>query len=192
MKSPTKAGYSFKGWYKNADFSGKKVTKISKGSTGDRTLYAKWSAKTYKITYKLNGGKNVKANPKSYKVTTDTFALQNPTRKGYKFMGWYSDKTLETPVTEIATGTIGNQTLYAKWEKETYTITYVLYDGLNSDKNLENYTVTSKTMKLKNPTKEGYVFKGWYKKDDFSGKKVTQIKKGSTGDLTLYAKWVAK
>ncbi|MBO4433058.1 MAG: InlB B-repeat-containing protein, partial [Clostridia bacterium] len=70
---------------------------------------------TYKITYKLAGGKNNSKNPKSYKVTTSTIKLKDPTRKGYTFKGWYNGSK---KVTTIKKGSIGAITLTAKWKKK--------------------------------------------------------------------------
>ena len=180
LKNPTKKGYKFVGWYNGS----KKVTKIAKGSTGDVTLTAKWSKVTYKISYKLAGGKKVK-NPATYTVTTSTIKLKNPTKKGYKFVGWYNGSK---KVTEIKKGSTGDITLTAKWKVINYKITYKLGKGKNSSKNPNSYKVTTSTIKLKNPTRKGYTFKGWY-----NGKtKVTEIKKGSTGSITLTAKWAKK
>ncbi|MBO4433721.1 MAG: InlB B-repeat-containing protein [Clostridia bacterium] len=179
LKNPTKKGYDFKGWYNGT----KKVTEIKKGSKGNVTLTAKWSKITYKITYKLAGGKNAK-NPTSYTVTTSTVKLQNPTRKGYTFKGWYNGSK---KVTEIKKGSTGDVTLTAKWETITYKITYKLAGG-KAVKNPTSYKVTTSTVTLKNPTKKGYTFKGWYN----GKKKVTTIKKGSTGNITLTAKWAKK
>jgi uncharacterized repeat protein (TIGR02543 family) len=71
--------------------------------------------KSYKITYKLNGGTNA-ANPSSYDGSA-TIALKNPTRSGYSFKGWYKDADFTEKVTEIKKGTKGDVTLYAKWKK---------------------------------------------------------------------------
>lgn len=90
---------------------------IKKGSTGNRTLYAKWSVKTYSIKYRLNGGKNSSRNPKSYKITTKSITLKTPTRKGYKFKGWYSNSKLTKRVKTIRKGSTGTRYLYAKWAK---------------------------------------------------------------------------
>lgn len=117
FKNPARKGYKFAGWYTNAKFTGKKVTKISKGTAKKVTLYAKWTKETYKITYKLNKGKNNAKNPKTYTVTTSAIKLKNPTRKGYFFKGWYSDAKFNKRVTKIAKGSTGNKTLYAKWAK---------------------------------------------------------------------------
>ena len=189
LQNPTRKGYTFKGWYSDSNLT-KKVTKIATGSTGNKTLYAKW-AKTYTITYKLNGGTNSKSIPKRYTKIDSTITLKNPTRKGYTFKGWYSDSKYKKKVTKIASGSTGNKTLYAKWVKNTYKITYKLNSGKNSTKNPKTYTVTTKTITLKNPTRKGYVFQGWYSDAKFT-KKVTKITKGSTGNKTLYAKWKKK
>ena len=185
LKKPTKKGYTFDGWYNN---SSKKVTVIKKGSTGSITLTANWKATKYTITYKLNKGTNNSKNPKSYKITTSAITLKAPTRKGYKFGGWYSDSKLTKKVTKIEKGSTGNKTLYAKWTAIDYKITYKLNKGKNSSKNPKSYKITSSTITLKAPTRKGYKFKGWYSDSKFK-KKVTKIAKGSTGNKTLYAKW---
>ena len=71
----------------------------------------------YTIKYNLNGGKNNKKNPSCYYVTTKTIKLKKPTKKGYTFKGWYTDKQCEDKVTSIKKGSCGKKTLYAKWEK---------------------------------------------------------------------------
>ncbi|MEI3338755.1 MAG: InlB B-repeat-containing protein [Eubacterium sp.] len=76
-------------------------------------------------------------------------------------------------------------------KKTKYKITYQLKGGKNSKKNPTSYYYTSKTITLKNPTRKGYVFKGWYADKKYK-KKVTSIKKGGTGNIVLYAKWKKK
>ena len=187
-----KTGYLFT-WNTKAD--GKGTSYTDKASTqsltsklgGNVTLYARW-CKIYSITYKLNGGTNNKDNIKTYTQVTSTFTLKNPTRKGYTFKGWYSNKALTKKVTKITKGSTGNRTLYAKWRKNTYKITYKLSGGKNSAKNPSSYTVTTSTVTLKKPAKKGYTFAGWYSDSKYQNK-VTVIAKGSTGNKTLYAKW---
>ena len=72
--------------------------------------------------------------------------------------------------------------------KKIYSVTYKLNGGTNSSKNPESYTVATATVTLKNPTRKGYTFKGWYSDSKFKTK-VTKIPKGSKGNKTLYAKW---
>ena len=122
-KKPTRKGYTFKGWATSK--SSKKVTykagaTMSKTTNKNMTLYAVWKVNTYKITYKLNRGKNHSKNPSSYKVTTSTITLKNPTRKGYTFKGWYTSSSFKssTKVTKITKGSTGNKILYAKWKKK--------------------------------------------------------------------------
>lgn len=184
LYNPTRSGYSFKGWYSDSKYKNK-VTSIKK-RTGNLTLYAKWSATSYRITYKLNGGKNTKSNPSAFTINS-TVSLKNPSRKGYSFKGWYSDSRYRTRIKTIKKGTTGNKTLYAKWSKNSYRITYKLNGGKNTKSNPAKYSITS-SVKLKNPSRKGYRFTGWYT-DAACKKKVTAIKKGTTGNKTFYAGW---
>ena len=159
---------------------------------GNKSLESKISVKTnYSITYNLNGGSNNSKNPESYNRNSKTITLQAPTRKGYIFKGWYSNKKLTKKVTKIKAGSTGKVTLYAKWKIKEYDITYKLNGGKNSSKNPKEYTVKTSTITLKNPTRKGYTFKGWYADKNYK-KKITKITKGSTGKVTLYAKWSKK
>ncbi|MDE6214060.1 MAG: InlB B-repeat-containing protein [Lachnospiraceae bacterium] len=74
---------------------------------------------------------------------------------------------------------------------QIYTITYVLNGGTNSVFNPSTYTSESDTIILGSATRDGYRFEGWYK-DAACTVRVTQIVKGSTGNITLYAKWSPK
>lgn len=192
-----KKGYTFAGWNTQPDGKGTfyeenaYVKNLTKKADEVVTLYAQWKVAQYQITYNLNGGKNNKKNPKTYKITSKTIKLSNPSKKGYVFKGWYCDKKCTKKVTSIKKGSTGKVTLYAKWAKEKYTITYKLNGGKNNKKNPKTYTITSKMIKLAAPTRKGYVFKGWYR-DKKCTRKVTSIKKGSTGKITLYAKWKKK
>lgn len=76
-------------------------------------------------------------------------------------------------------------------DNRKYSIKYNLKGGRNNKKNPSYYCCTSKTIKLKNPVRKGYKFKGWYADKKYR-KKVTAIKKGSFGKKTLYAKWKKK
>lgn len=69
----------------------------------------------YGITYKLNKGKNNSKNPAAY--YNEKVKLEKPSRKGYAFKGWYTDKKFKKKITTIKKGTKKNYTLYAKWEK---------------------------------------------------------------------------
>ena len=91
---------------------------IAAGDTTVITLYAIWEkASEYKITYKLNKGKNNTANPKTY-TSEDEIKFKKPTRSGYHFVGWYTDSKYKNQISVIEKGSEGSLTLYAKWTKE--------------------------------------------------------------------------
>lgn len=119
IKKPTRAGYTFKGWYTN-----KKLTKKAKSVKGvskksKRTLYAKWKAKTYSIAYLTNGGTLPSSCTKTYKITK-AVKLPTPTRAGYSFIGWYRDASFTSPIDQIDKGSTGNITLYARWQERFF------------------------------------------------------------------------
>ena len=192
----SRKGYTFNGWNTKANGKGTAYADKADGSTLTKTngssvtLYAQWKKKNYTITYNLNSGTNSKDNPAKYNIETATITLQNPTRKGYTFKGWYIDSNYKNQIKQIKKGSTGNKTLYAKWSKKSYTITYNLNSGTNSKDNPAKYNIGTATIKLKNPTRKGYTFKGWYTDSNYKNQ-IKQIKKGSTGNKTLYAKWSA-
>lgn len=198
LKNPTRTGYTFAGWYSDSAYKNK-ITEIKKGSTGNKTIYAKWTANKYSIVYNGNGSTSGSMSSQTSRKygTAYTLATNKFKKTGYTFVGWNTKKdgsgknynNMEK-IKNLTAKNGGSVTLYAQWEKTKYTITYKLNGGKNSSKNPSKYTITTKTIKLKNPTRKGYTFAGWYSDSKFKNK-VTQINKGSTGKKTLYAKWVA-
>ena len=110
-------------------------------------------------------------------------------RSGYDFGGWYDNDEFDGDYVTTSTDLSGDKTLYAKWTPIEYTITYELDGGTNDVNNPSTYTIESATITLVDPTKLGYTFAGWYGNDQFGGGAITEIATGSTGDITLYAKW---
>ena len=110
----------------------------------------------------------------------ETFALpESPVREGYDLAGW--NPALPEKDTKYT----------AEWVKEgDYTITYELDGGTNAEENPAGYNVETGTITLKDPVKTGYTFEGWYMAKDFTGNAVTEIIQGTTGNITLYAKWI--
>lgn len=145
------------------------------------------------ITYKLNGGKNNKKNPTEVNGATLTVKLKKPTRTGYTFKGWYTSKDFaaDTKVTKLTVLGSESITLYAKWAKTKYAIVYSI-DGtaVEDEAYTGTYTITTATFPLPLPMKEGFGFAGWYAKKACTGSTISRIKKGSTGNLTLYGTWV--
>ena len=174
FETPNRAGYAFEGWYDGED----KVTTIGKGETGNRTLIAKWTPVTYKVTFNSNGGTPV--SEKEYTIEKGIASFETPTRTGYTFDGWYDG---QTKVESIPNGETGNRSLEAKWKIETYTVTFDSKNG--SAVSPKTYTVEKGIDSFETPTRTGYTFEGWYDGED----KVTKIEKGETGNRTLIAKW---
>ena len=157
---PTKTGYTFAGWYREAacttlwNFSSDKVT-------GDITLYAKWTPAAYSITYYLDGG-TVSGNRETYTAETDSFTLNNPTRTGYTFAGWTGTGLEQaTESVTIEKGSTGDRTYTATWTANTYAINYA---GMDDAQHGEHYPTThtyDTDTPVPNPTKDGYIFAGW-------------------------------
>ncbi|MBQ9730054.1 MAG: InlB B-repeat-containing protein, partial [Clostridia bacterium] len=118
----TKLGYTFKGWVT----AGGEAYDFSAPVTADVSLTATWELDTYALSYDLAGGTLAVANPDSYNVHTDTITLNEPTRVGYVFDGWYEG---ETKVTEIAKGSTGAKSLVARW-KAIFTVEEGAVTGL--------------------------------------------------------------
>ena len=189
LKEPTREGYAFLGWYSDSTFK-TKVTKIKKGTTGNKTFYAKWKFQAYVITYNLNGGSNPSDTITTFQ-TTDEVILPVPTRKGYTFAGWYTNSNFDSEIiTTIPLGSSGNKVYYAKWNIIEYNITYNLNNGENPSNVKTKYTVEEEYT-LPIPTRSNYVFLGWYNEETFNTE-ITKINKGTIGDKTLYAKWTPR
>ena len=184
--NPTRAGYTFKGWY--ADEALKKAYDFDSAVRGDLTLYARWEKKAptkYTVTFNSNGGSSVSRQAVSSggKATKPA----DPTRAGYAFRGWYSDKAL-TKAYDFGSAVKGTLTLYARWEKNAptkYTVTF----NSNGGSSVKSQTVESgkRAAKPADPTRAGYAFKGWYA--DKALTRTYDFSAAVKGNLTLYAKW---
>ena len=193
LADASKDGYTFEGWYSDAAFTAdNEVTEIATGSTGPKEFFAKFSdAITYNITYTLDGGTNAANNPADYTVETATITLENASKDGYTFEGWYSDAafTADNEVTEIATGSTEPKEFFAKFSDAiTYDITYTLDGGTNDANNPADYTVETATITLAEASKDHYTFEGWYSDAAFTNQ-VTEIATGSTGPKEFFAKF---
>ncbi|MDO4501591.1 MAG: GH25 family lysozyme [Coriobacteriia bacterium] len=167
-----------------------RVDGISGAAVDVSFLYKVPKPSSYAVTYKLGGGTNSSANPKRY-YSSKSVTLKSPTRRGYSFKGWYTSSKFKstTRVKVLGNGMKGSKTLYAKWSKKVYTITFKPNGGKLYASQRTKFTVTSSKLKLHAPTRAGYVFRGWYAKADFSGSARTYLNTGSAGNRTFYAKW---
>ena len=195
FSAPTRDGYDFEDWFYNYEDGvySNKATQMTKGTTGDKTLYAKWNKKKYVITYLAGNDARGTVNPDTL-IHDGSVTLKNAgifVRDGYKQIAWMTKDSVKTLDLGAEYAVNAPVTLIPKWETIDYSIEYVLNGGENNNANPSTYTVIDQPG-IKNPNARlGFKFDGWYGKADFSGSKVTQIKKGSTGDTTLYAKWVS-
>ena len=150
--------------------------------TANNTVKVIITRATHTVTFKQDGFADVTREVLDLADLTDIPTPQHV--DGYKFT-W--NRTEFTSITEDITVT-ANKTVI------TYTIEYVVYDGVNSASNPTTYTVESATFTLKNPTTSetfGKSFGGWFTSPDFTAEnKITKIEKGSFGDLKLYAYWL--
>ncbi len=203
-KSLTKVGYTFKGWYTAASGGSLWTFATNGGNTSDpigqvnssnyskvtanTTLYAHWEINKYSLRYELNGGsyKSGESNPSTYTYGDTITKFAEPTRVGYTFDGWYKDANFTTKVTNISSTTLGDMTLYAKWNVNTYKITYVSDVTSYTNSNPTSFVYGSETITLTTPSKQGYLFLGW---EDNSGNVVTTINTNNASDVVLVSKW---
>ena len=141
----------------------------------------------FAIEYVLNGGVNSEENPAGYNTLFTPLELKEATREGYTFAGWYADEACTVKAGTIAEGSKGDVKVYAKWNIITYNISYELAGGVNAEGNPATYNVEDE-ITLANPTKVGYNFAGWYADAEYTVA-ADKVNKGTTGDLTVYAKW---
>ena len=162
-------------------------------------LTANWKLVELPLTLHLNSADNTTVYPATFNIKTETFFLDDPTREGYTFLGWYKDAELKEKAEDfILTGSTAPVELYARWAL-SYNVTYVLVeDGAsNNPDNPITYT-KDHDVDLKHPVyyelKDGvltggtYRFLGWHK-DSPTGEIVTKLNKTWESDVTLYASW---
>ncbi|MCF7929922.1 MAG: InlB B-repeat-containing protein [Acholeplasmataceae bacterium] len=182
---PTRAGYTFGGWYKNEALTSAWVF-TADVVKGDTTLYAKWTAIVYTVSFNVDGGSAV-ADLTNVMTGTTITAPTAPTKADYTFGGWYKEATLTNAWNFTTDMVTADTTLYAKWIPIVYTVSFNV-DGGSAVADLTNVmtgtTITAPTA----PTKANYTFDGWYKEVglttawNFTTDTVT-------ADTTLYAKW---
>ncbi|MDD3568281.1 MAG: X2-like carbohydrate binding domain-containing protein, partial [Bacteroidales bacterium] len=181
-------GYTFGGWNTQADGEGTTYQEDETFSMANANvdLYAIWSIINYTITYNLDGGENHVDNPATFTVEDLTFTLGDASKEGYTFEGWYNNAEFTgDPITQISSA--GNLELWAKFKIVDYTITYYLDKGDNHVDNPATFTVDDLPLTLKDASKEGHTFEGWYNNDEFTGEAVNQI--STIGNVELWAKF---
>ena len=123
-EAPTRTGYDFAGW-------DKEIPAVMPNE--DITFTAQWTPTVYTITYNLDGGSLTTDNPTTYTIESSDIALNNPTKEHYVFAGWTgTGLPAASDAVVIATGSTGNRTYTAMWEKETYTVS-ITGGGVTAD-----------------------------------------------------------
>ena len=185
--SPTRSGYTFAGWYKEAATTNAWVFSTDTMPAQNITLYAKWAANKYAVTFDSQGGSAVPGIEVEYnaKIT----APKPPTKNGFGFGGWYMEPACIN-AWEFGTNTMPAHdiTLYARWSNTQHTVSFITQGGTSVAPMTVNFgaLISAPTP----PTRTGYFFQGWYKESscatawNFSTDSVT-------ADITLYAKWAS-
>ena len=187
---PEKTGYSFLGWTITDIDKDSYMEKIPADLDHDATFVAKWSKDDYQISYDLDGGNVDAALTSVYNIDTDTITLPTPTKEGYSFSKWI-DLDTNNEIKSIVKGTVGDKKLKALWVANSYKINYTLNkkDAVLPD-SADNNRTFGKDITLATPSKQGYVFDGWYDNADLTGSAYTSDRlKNLASDVTLYAKW---
>ena len=185
---PTKDGYTFVKWRKNSVW-GLEWKFDTDTVTTDTTLVAEWTIKTYDVILNANGGqfstgttltKNVAHGNKLNKIGLDT-----PTRDGYTFEGWFTDASCTTAY-DFDTVVTNGFTLYADWKVAKHYVTFNSNGGSAVAYQIVEHG--NKATKPADPTRDGYIFKGWFTVANAEFDFNTAI----TSNVILYAKWTAK
>ena len=189
-----KSGYTFAGWYDNEELTGSAVTAISDTEYGDKTYYAKWTSKTYSITFNTDGG-TIKGNyVTGYSYGEGAVLPTDVEKSGYTFAGWYGNEQLTgSAATAISNTEYGDKTYYAKWTANTYSVKLHLNGGNLAD-GVSDITAYTYGNSIELPdrseiVRSGYMFSGWYADEGFKDGPYTEISSTDSGNKEFYARW---
>jgi uncharacterized repeat protein (TIGR02543 family) len=199
LAEPTRAGYTFDGWYDDGDFS-EGVTEIPAGSTGTKTFYAKWTGIAYTVEYDKNAldATGTTASSNHTYGTPQNLTANGFARTGYDFAGWSAQDdgggtsyTNSQSVSNLSTTQGATVTLYAKWTGITYTVRYNANGGSGNTLPSAHTYGTAKALTTNGFTRTGFIFVGWKDGDDTSyanGQSVINLSTTSA-TIDLYAQW---
>ncbi|WP_027216597.1 InlB B-repeat-containing protein [Butyrivibrio fibrisolvens] len=193
-------GYQFGGWYLDSAYK-TRITEVRSGSYGDIHLYAKWIPYTYTVHFDGNGATSGQVTDEAFSYGVSKALSPNKFgKKGFVFAGWamskedadngladFSDKESVTDLVSRRNNVNGQATLYAVW-RDTFDIGYDLAGGSFGTLVVPYEYTYGTAVTLPTPTREGYIFGGWYQDDTYK-KKITSISKSMSADQYLYAKW---
>lgn len=186
--TPVKAGYTFTGWYTDATFATPWDATNGK-VTANVTLYAKYDAAQYTLTYVLDNGEKVDPVKVEYNSGVDEIA--DPTKTGYVFDGWYTDEARTKQWNKDTSKITGDTTLYAKWSR-LYKVTFDTSGGdALASATVKEGTNLDETAYVPTNTDTTKVFDAWYT-DSALTTKWDATNGVVTKDTVLYAKWASK
>lgn len=198
LNNPTKRGFDFAGWTGSNGTEPQITVTVNKGTRKDLNYVANWTPIDYTITYQglTDEEKALTGNPTTYRVTTHSITLNNPTKRGYTFTGWTgTDLPEQIMEVVIPTNSIGNKEYTANFEVNNYTIIFNNNTGSGSMPNQDMTYDVASNLSENLFTKTGYTFKQWNTKPDGSGTsyndKQSALNLVGEGTITLYAQWEA-
>ena len=202
LETPSKTGYTFKGWT-DTDLTEKTmIVTIPKGSTGNREYTANFDANTCTIVFDRNTGSGSMANQTMTYDTETTLNANEFTKTGYTFDGWNTQVdgqgnsyANEQSVKNLVSEQGATVTLYAKWKANDYQVVFNKNnDGATGTMDNQSFEYDeTKTLTPNAFTKENYTFKNWNTKEDGTGatytdgQSVTNL--ATEGEFNLYAQW---
>ncbi len=193
--SPTKTGYTFKGWTTTDGSTINNNSKVNKWT--DHNLVANWKANTYNVTLDLNGGKNENNTLTNYTFTAtynQPFSVvgYKPTKTGYTFGEWYTARDGGSKVESGTWNYTSNQIFYAHWTANKYKVTLDLNGGESltpATNPLEATYDKDFSVDGYKPTRTGYTFDGWYTARDGGSEVKGTWKWTDDSSKTFYAHW---
>ena len=184
LPTPTRNGYTFSGWYLSRAYTREITSSDTVNNSEDHTLYARWTAGEYTVSFNSNGGSAVSPIGVTYGKKYGNLPL--PTKPGYTFDGWYTDSG-EKVTADSTVNVDRNHTLNAKWRENTYTVSFNTNGGSSVGSISVKYGDTYGT--LPTTQKDYYIFTGWYTSPSGGTKVSSGDTFNSTSNITLYAQW---
>ena len=190
MPELERTGYQFLGWYTQQTGGSKVTADMQFTGNADQTLYAHWEANTYTVSFSSDG-KIINTKKVTYDSKYGT--LPTPSKTGYEFLGWFiTEKATSSAATKVAVTsendykTAGDSTLYARWQANTYKVTFD-YNGGEGTTESKNVTFDSAYGTLPTAKMTGMLFAGWYTGKDQGDKVDASSIVSVASDHTLYA-----
>ena len=188
-EATNRAGYRFDGWYTDQKFT--KPYDFTEAAEKNITLYGKW-VQTFTVTFDGNGGSwnGNELDPAVVDKDDKIAEPEKPAKEHYQFAGWFADLADENAFDFENTPITSDLVLHAKWKAETYTATFVYYEGKDNTTNQKEYDGKSSftAPSEEATTRTGYRFIGWYTDQEFT--KPYEFTEVAESNITLYGKWV--